>query len=141
MDKLFFVTQDGLEQPYKLEQIQLSARGYIAFVEDITTREQANSIKGHRICVLREDLPTLDPSEFYIHDLIGLDAWDGEVNIGKITSSRQSGDIEIVTVENETFEVEVPLVGDLVEKIDFSAKKILLKSTFDLPRSHKKKRD
>ncbi len=127
------------EQTHQLEYVRQASKHAIVAFKDITTREDADKIKGAKVFILREQLPPPASDEFYIIDLLGLEAWDGEVLLGEVASSRpQSDDIEIVTVSNSEMEMEVPLVDAFLVKIDFEAGRLELFDTELLPRTAKK---
>ena len=135
LNKLFLMSEEGHSKQHELEQLNPSPKGFVAFFKNVATRDEATLLKGLKLCVLRSDLPTLAPDEFYVSDLIGLRATDGDKKLGEIVSCRQTSDIEVVTVRSEEHQIEVPLVEDFVERIDFEAHQILLRNTDDLPKT------
>lgn len=52
------------------------AEEFIAEVEGVTTREQAEAARGLRLFVARDKLPALTEREYYLADLVGLRAED-----------------------------------------------------------------
>ena len=76
----------------------------------------------------------MDAGEFYVADLIGLDAWDGEIRLGTVTASRPQGGIEMVTVTGEMEALEIPLVEDFVVEVDIPKGQIRLCDTDMLPK-------
>ncbi len=52
------------------------AEEFIAEVEGVTTREQAEAARGLRLFVARDKLPELQAREYYLADLVGLRAED-----------------------------------------------------------------
>jgi 16S rRNA processing protein RimM len=57
-----------------IQQARAVKGGVIARVPEIETKEQADAMRGLRLYVAREDLPEPDEDEFYLADLIGLEA-------------------------------------------------------------------
>jgi 16S rRNA processing protein RimM len=117
-------------------------RCHLAKFEGVANRNDAEALKGAKILIPREALPPPDEDEFYVADLIGVAAYDGEIEVGRIVSSRPQGGIEIIRIEGETEELEVPLVEDFVASLDIAEGRILLKDVEALPRSpvHKKRK-
>jgi 16S rRNA processing protein RimM len=74
----------------------LSARpvkgGVVARAREVETREQAEALRGLRLYIDRASLPVPDEDEFYLADLIGLEARDeaGAV-IGTVKSVQDFG--------------------------------------------------
>lgn len=105
----------------------------VVVFEGISNRTDAEKLKGAELLVPRASLPRLDEEEFYIADLIGIEAWDGEKLLGVVTSSRPQADIEVITVTGESSFVEIPLVEDFVVSLDFESGRIHLTDTHLLP--------
>jgi 16S rRNA processing protein RimM len=120
---------------YRVTCIRQGGKGLLAKLEGISKRDQAEVLKGARVCVPRSELPATEPDEFYVADLIGLEGWDRESLLGTVSSSRPQGGIEVVTVEGETESVEIPLVEDYVVEIDIPNGRILFHDTEELPRT------
>ena len=52
---------------------------------DVRSREDAEALRGYKLCVPRDALPELEEGEYYHADLIGLDAVEGDEAIGKVS--------------------------------------------------------
>jgi 16S rRNA processing protein RimM len=66
----------------------------------IADRDAAEALKGTEICVSRDALPALDPSEFYHADLVGLSAYDRDDRlIGKVTAIHNFGAGDVIEIE------------------------------------------
>lgn len=82
----------------------LSAReakgGVIARAKEIQTREEAEALRGLKLFVPRGALPEPDQDEFYIADLIGLEARgaDGAV-IGKVKAAQDFGAGDLLEIQ------------------------------------------
>lgn len=124
---------------HKIEQVRRVAKHQVISVSGIHTREQAENMKGAKILAPRNLLPETQPDEFYVADLVGMEAFDNGELLGKISKSRALGEIEVATIVSEEFEVEVPLVHAYVMDIDFKSKRILLRETESLPRTKLKR--
>lgn len=81
----------------------LSARpdkaGIVAKVKEIATKEEADAMRGQKLFVPRDRLPEPDEDEFYLTDLVGLEARDGEdVVIGKVKSVQNFGASDMLEI-------------------------------------------
>ena len=123
----------------ELEKIRVGNRSLIVRFEGIATRIEAEKLKGAKLLVDRETLPPPEDDEFYVADLIGLEAFEGETSLGRVISSRSQGEIEVVCVANDSEELEIPLVDEFVEQLDIARGTLLFKNTSDLPRLSIKK--
>ena len=74
--------------------------GLVARVKEIETPEQADALRGLNLYIDRDLLPPPDEDEFYLADLIGLDARDpaGAV-IGKIASVQNFGADDLLEIK------------------------------------------
>ena len=74
--------------------------GLVARVQEISTPEQADAMRGLKLYVDRDLLPPPDEDEFYLADLIGLEARDlaGAV-IGRIASVQNFGADDLLEIK------------------------------------------
>ena len=62
-------------------------KGVVARAKEITTKEQADALRGLKLFVPRERLPEPDEDEFYLSDLIGLEVRDASgAALGRVKS-------------------------------------------------------
>jgi len=130
-------------EKYEIAKISVSGKYTNLGLKEIRSREGADLLKGHRLFVHKNNLPKPDEDEFYVEDLIGLETREGEKVLGRIKSSREQGGIEVITVENENEEIEIPLIESYVEKLNFEQKTLWVKDVEFLPKnkkSHKRKK-
>jgi len=102
----------------------------LAEIEGITTPEDAKKLKN-LLYVPRNVLPEIDnDDEFYIEDLIGLDAHENDKKIGiiKAFDNFGAGDLlEIKPLSGETF--YIPFQDEYVTNVDLDNKIIHVKDT------------
>ena len=74
--------------------------GLIARTKEIGTKEQADALRGLRLYVPRTSLPEPDEDEFYLADLIGLEARspEGEV-LGRIKAVQNFGASDMLEID------------------------------------------
>lgn len=66
--------------------------GIVGRAKEIATKEQADALRGLKLHVPRERFPEPEEDEFYLADLIGLEARDGlDVVIGRVKSVQNFG--------------------------------------------------
>jgi 16S rRNA processing protein RimM len=77
--------------------------GLIARAREIADRNQAEAARGLRLFIARADLPPPDDDEFYLADLIGLEARDaaGAV-LGKIRAVEDFGAGDLLEIQPPT---------------------------------------
>lgn len=73
--------------------------GVVAKVKEIATKEEADAMRGLKLFVPRDRLPEPEEDEFYLTDLVGLEARDSEdVVIGKIKSVQNFGAADMLEI-------------------------------------------
>jgi 16S rRNA processing protein RimM len=125
----------GRRRTVEIAGARSAANHVILTLCGIESREQADALKGAKILVPRHQLPEPEDDEFYVHDLLGMEVFEGAVHLGVVTSSRPQGDVEIATVRGEIEEFEVPLVDAFLVEMDFAGRRIELRDTEGLPRN------
>jgi 16S rRNA processing protein RimM len=66
--------------------------GLVARAKEIATKEEADALRGLKLFVPRERLPEPDEDEFYLTDLVGVEARDPEgVVLGTVKSVQNFG--------------------------------------------------
>ena len=95
---------------------------------NISSRTDAESLTGVRILVARASLPSLDPDEYYIDDLLGLQVWYGETAVGRVEDVHNTarGDVLEVHLDKEVH--FIPLMDEFVDEVDIRGGRIQLTS-------------
>lgn len=120
---------------------QPSRQSWIVELKGIISRSEAEQLTGKKIFVERQELPKLEPGEFYVFELIGLEAWDGLEMVGSIRDSRSQGEVEVVTVVNQKEEFEIPLVADYVELLDMEQGRVVFREIAELRNAFRPQKD
>ncbi|HEX6859363.1 MAG TPA: ribosome maturation factor RimM [Caulobacteraceae bacterium] len=94
--------QDG-SHALTITQGRPAKGGLVASVKEVTTKEQADALRGLRLYVPREDLPELDEDEFYLADLIGMAVRNVHTKapLGRVKTVQNFGAGDILEVEPE----------------------------------------
>jgi 16S rRNA processing protein RimM len=100
---------------------------------DVSSREDAEALRGYQLCVPRSALPDLEEGEFYHADLLGLEAFEGSARVGKVTEVIDYPSVECLKIEVEGGFLEVPMLPQWLERVDIEGGKVVLKQLEDLP--------
>lgn len=120
-------TEDGARS-FTLEISRPIANGFAARVSGISTREQADALRGTRLFVDRSALPSLPDDEFYHADLIGLSVYDtGGRKLGSVAAvhNHGAGDILEITGPGLDAPVLLPFTLAAVPTVDLGAGRIV----------------
>jgi 16S rRNA processing protein RimM len=124
------VTEDGARK-FTVKLIRAVKEGFAARLSGVTTREEAEALKGTRLYALRLRLPSLPDDEFYHADLVGLTVLDtGGVEIGKVCAIHDygAGDmLEVVCTDAKLLgrTVLIPFTQAAVPTVDLAQGRIV----------------
>jgi 16S rRNA processing protein RimM len=132
--EVFLIGEDG-EEP-ALVDIVSARRGPKALLmrlDGVGSREDAEALRGYTLCVPRGALPELEEGEYYHADLIGLEAFDGRVPIGKVIDVLDYPSAECLKIERPGGYLEVPMLPQWLDRVDVEGGKVHLKDLDDIP--------
>ncbi|HKL52942.1 MAG TPA: ribosome maturation factor RimM [Wenzhouxiangellaceae bacterium] len=99
----------------------------VARLEEVATREQAESLHGTMLAIDRDRLPGAEGDNYYWHDLIGLSVYnrDGEL-LGEVTGLLDAGAHDVLEIgRSGGGDLLVPFVtGHFIDKVDLAGGRI-----------------
>jgi 16S rRNA processing protein RimM len=119
-------------EPVYLEKGRfLDSKGlYILRLRDVSSREQADLLRGAKLMVPVSDRPPLEEGEFHVLDLMGMTVVNGYTQelIGTVIGIANAGHdlLEIETPQPNAQKVLVPLVKEFVRSIDLPQNRVEL---------------
>ena len=119
--------KDGKRKILTIKNIRkLNEKKLLADFEEIQNIEAAKELNGFQIKIRRELLPEKREDEFYIKDLLGVEAFSENEKIGDIVDVMETAAHNILIIEDilNKKEIMVPLVDEFVKKIDFKNNRI-----------------
>jgi 16S rRNA processing protein RimM len=118
----------GVESEVKGVTGRPQGKGLIAFLPDVTDRDQAAALIGSDIYVAREQLPRPGKDEYYWVDLEGLEVVTTEgVALGRVSHLFATGANDVVVVRDGERERLVPFVqGSYVRSVDLSGGRMVV---------------
>ncbi len=121
-------TEDG-SQSFTITLTGQSTKGaLIARLSGVTTKEQADSLRGVRLYVERDRLPALPDDEYYHADLIGVEVFDtGGALLGRVKSVQNHGASDLLEIHGPGLKstVLLPFTLDAVPTVDLTAGRIV----------------
>ncbi|MDI6850846.1 MAG: ribosome maturation factor RimM, partial [bacterium] len=98
----------------------------------IDTREVAEKLSGLLLFVPEEELPSTEPDEFYVKDLIGCKVIYLDQEAGLVSDYLAQGEIgSLVITTKEGIEVLLPFVKRFIQRVDLKQKEIEVKDLDD----------
>jgi len=103
--------------------------GFAAHLQGVTSKEQAEALRGTRLYANRSRLPDLPDDEFYHADLIGmivLDTGGHEMGHVKAVLNHGATDLLEVSAPNLKDTVLVPFTQEVVPTVDLASRRIII---------------
>jgi len=112
---------------FEIKKVAITAKTVNLKLKGIDTRDQALELKGKEIIINEDQIFPLDDGNYYIFQIIGLEAFDknGEY-LGKVSDVLKNPGNDVFLIERENKEYLVPAVKEIVNKIDLKSKKIII---------------
>ncbi len=131
VDRIFLKSESGEAEPYRIRKLKPHQGVFVAALEGIINRDEAEKLRGLKFCVRMSDLPELEEDEFYWFQLIGLEVWCGDTRVGKVagiqeTAPELDGSDILVVESEEDEEILVPAVAGVIREIDLEAGRVML---------------
>jgi 16S rRNA processing protein RimM len=92
------VSDEAGKKSWSIELKGWNKTHFMANLSGITTREQAEALKGTKLYVPREKLPTASANEYYYADLIGLEVRVGGQVYGTVAGLANYGAGDILSI-------------------------------------------
>lgn len=109
-------------------QAREQADHVVATIDEMSDRDQAQSLAGARVFVSRASFPTPASDEFYWVDLIGLDVEDRALrHVGRVVGLIETGPhcvLRIQPPDPDGPEVLIPFVSAYVDEVDLPGRRI-----------------
>ena len=121
------VTEDG-SRSFTVRITRPVAGGFAARLGGVTTKEQADALRGTALFAERAKLPSLPDDEFYHADLIGLEVRDtGGAVLGRVAAvhNHGAGDILEVRAPGQASPLLLPFTRAAVPTVDLGAGRIV----------------
>ena len=102
--------------------------GFAARIAEVTTKEEADALRGTALFVERDQMPSLPDDEFYHADLIGLSVYDtGGVLLGTVKTVQNHGaddllELQFAGTSATTF---LPFTKTAVPTVDLASGRIV----------------
>ncbi len=120
-------SEDG-SRTFHLALVRTVKNGFVARVVEVTSKEEADALKGVQLFADRDQLPSLPDDEYYHTDLMGLEVLDtGGTLLGTVKQvlDHGAGDLLEVQRPGSSETVLLPFTLAAVPTVDLAAKRII----------------
>ncbi len=108
--------------------VRATANDFLVRFEGIADRDAAASLTNAVVLVPRDELPELEPGEFYVEDLVGCEVFDQDGRPrGVVRSTFWNGAQDVLTiVDAEGAEWMVPAVDEFLREVDLEGRRVVV---------------
>ena len=120
-------SEDGARSFYVTTTRQIN-NGFSARISGVSTKEEADALRGTQLYADRGQLPSLPDDEFYHADLIGLNVLDtGGTELGRVKAVQNhgAGDLLEVQIKGGSSTVLMPFTRAAVPTVDLASGRII----------------
>jgi 16S rRNA processing protein RimM len=120
------LVREGKSNVVEVLDSKRAGRGIAVQLAGVDTVESARALTGAEVQVSRAELPPAEAGEFYLHDLLGLDAVNREgQSLGRVDGFLELPAHPVAVLQGDR-ERLVPLVPDRIVEVDLEAGRITL---------------
>ena len=101
-------------------------QGMILSLKSISSKEQAEGLRGKEVFLKKELFQTQDSKFIYMLELQGFEVFDGEKFIGKVSSFQSSKTQDFLLVKREEKEILIPFLKSYIKETNFEKKTLNL---------------
>lgn len=122
----WWIGREGEWQQIRVADGAINGATVIAKLEGCDDREAAAAYKGAEVGVPREELPGLQPNEYYQRDLLGarVSNREGEA-LGEVTGFIETGANLVLVLRGER-ERLVPFISDVIVEVDVAGRHLVV---------------
>lgn len=114
-----FIEKNGMLVPFFFENIGPHSKGKLLVKFEDTTPEEAERLVNKPLYLPLEELPELDGTDFYYHEIVGFRVIDNQKGeIGKIHNINDSGVQAIFEILFQQKEILIPIVDEWILEIN-----------------------
>ena len=127
--KYFLLEINKVLTPFFVEKIVCSGDKFFVTIQDIKTVDAASALTGKEVYLPLEMLPKLSGKQFYYHEVKGFVVVDEEKGeLGPITEVLEYPTQAILQVFKGKKEILIPILDQVIQKVDRKAKKLYIKA-------------
>ncbi|MGA0412917.1 MAG: ribosome maturation factor RimM [Candidatus Puniceispirillales bacterium] len=115
------------QKPIKIKLVRKIKHNLICTVENIKTRNEAETIRNLILYVKRDEFPILNDNEFYQRDLLNFEVFNlKRESFGFIISFNDFGGGQLVEVENLNKRFYLPIGETFLKNINYQDREVIL---------------
>ena len=111
--------------PRPIKAVRVTPKGFLLDLKGVDDRRAAASLRGEALVLDRAELDAPEEDEFYVGDLVGLEAGNREGrSLGEVAETFETAAHEVRVVRTEAGDVLVPFTLEHVPEVDLEAGRV-----------------
>lgn len=111
---------------FTVKRVKPHKNGLILNPNEMEDRTAAESFAGAVFEIPAELLKSEEGETIYLKEIDGFMVFDGDLEVGPITGFSSNGPQDLLQVKSANGEALIPLVPELINKLDFKNKRIMM---------------
>ena len=121
--KIVYIGSDF--QPNKITGTRWKNDLLLLKLEGYDNPEEVRKLTGKDVFAAVKDLPALTTGRYYHHQLIGLNVFEGDENLGVLAAIMETGANEVYIIDqSDGQELLIPAIPEVILKIDLEQKRM-----------------
>jgi 16S rRNA processing protein RimM len=130
--KIESVSPEGQNQILEVERLKEHKDGLIVKFKGIEDRNQSEAIKGWSFLVPEDVLVSEEGETIYLKEVLNFQVFLRDQFVGYVKSFSSNGIQDLLVIQQDDHNYEVPFVSDFILNIDFQAQKLFMDFPEDL---------
>ena len=125
---ILYNSDTGEGEEYEFERCRVQGKFTVIKLHNVGSRNESELLSGLTVWVHKEQMPSLEPDEFYWHEMIGLDVYTGSnENLGKVISLFSTPAHDVLVVKGKGREYLIPAKNEFIQLTDVASKRLTIK--------------
>lgn len=129
IERLVVRQRGGAPHMLRLLSIRGGTNPVLVAFEGVSSREEAERLRGSTAFAFRSDLPPLEPGEYYLSDLVGARVVGPDGEVGVVAELALYPTVDALVIRDAAGKrLEQPLAEPWIESVDSEAKLVRLRT-------------
>ncbi|MGB3680929.1 MAG: ribosome maturation factor RimM [Rubrobacteraceae bacterium] len=125
--------REGLEpvvdgKRYRILRSRPTPKGFLVDLEGVRDRSETTALRGKELVLDRQELDDLEKDEFYVGDLVGMEAYDErDENLGAVVEVIPTPAHDLLVIEASGGQRYVPFTLEYVPELDLVTGRLVIR--------------
>ncbi len=114
-------------RPYRVESVKLDGATVILKLDGVDDPSTAQALRNADLQVPIEQAVTLEPDQYYWHQIEGLEVWtDQGVILGRVNEVLRTGSNDVYVVRTGARDVLLPAIDEVIRDVDLANHRLVV---------------